>query len=332
VRSIRWPVWLLGATLVVAAVVSAIYGARYLGRHVSTDDAFVEIPMVFVSSQIGGRVAEVLVEEHQRVDEGEVLVRLDDTRPEIELARADAALAMARNRVVQAQASSASADAERKAAEVEEEQTRRELGRVRSLRAQGATSQSDLDSAQAAYDASVARVRALELRVQAERALVNDDAQVHLAEAERREAALDVQRTVVRAPFAGVVGRRAAQPGAVVTAGQPLVALVSTDRAWVMANFKETQIERLHIGDPVEVTIDAFPDVAWTGHVESFSPATGAEYSLISPEPASGNFTKVVQRVPVRIALPAEAVRRISSGQGAHLATGLSANVDVLVE
>jgi len=330
--TLRWPVWIAGGLLLVAAVAGVVSGLDYLDAHVRTDDAFVEVPTVYASSQIPGRVLEVLVEEHERVEKGQVLVRLDPAEYELRLARAEASLALARNRVVQAEAMSASAEADRRAATVERWRAQRELERVRSLRAGGSASQAALDAAQADFDAARARVRALELRVEAERALLNDDAQVRLAEAERRAAALDVEHTALRAPFSGTVGRRNVEPGAVVAPGQPLLAVISADDASVMANFKETQIERIAIGDPAEVTIDAFPGVVFRGRVDSFSPATGAEYALIAPEPAAGNFTKVVQRVPVKILLTGRPEEGSIPETGPVLAAGLSAQVDIHVE
>jgi len=330
--AVRWQYWLLGAVLLIAAIVAAVEGTHYLAGHVTTDDAFVQVPTVYVSAQVPGRVLEVLVEEHQRVEQGQLLVRLDASSYELKLARAEASLRMARNRVVQAEAASASADADRKAATVEVWRTERELDRIRSLRDKGTVSQRELDTAEATYDAARARVRALELRVEAEHALVNDDAQVRLSEVERNSAALELERTEIRAPFAGVVGRRNAEPGSVVNPGQPLLALVSDTDASVIANFKETQLGRIEIGARADVTIDAFPGVVWRGRVDSFSPATGAEYALISPEPAAGNFTKVVQRVPVKIVFPEESTPGALRDAGPLLATGLSAEVDVLVE
>jgi membrane fusion protein (multidrug efflux system) len=167
-------------------------------------------------------------------------------------------------------------------------------------------------------------VRALELRAEAERLAVRDDAPVHQAEAALAEAELALAHTELRAPFDAQVGRKNVEPGAVVQPGQPLLSLTRTDSSWVMANFKETQVGRMHVGDRVEITIDAFPGRVFRGHVASFSPATGAKYALIPPEPAAGNFTKVVQRVPVKIEL--------ESDPGApDLAVGLSALVEVHV-
>lgn len=325
-RASLW-VGLAAAVLALAAGGYALHVVR--GREV-TDDAFVEGAIVRVSAQVPGRVAAVLVDEHQRVEEGQVLLRLDAREYEVRLEAVRAQLAAARNRVAEAEASAASAEAEGKAAQVELWREGRELKRLRTLQEQGAVSQSDLDAAQAARDAAAARVRALGLRAEAERALLGNEAPVREAEAALHDAELALSHTEVRAPFAGTVGRKNVEPGAVVAAGQPLLALVAREDFWVMANFKETQIRRMRVGTPAEVRIDALPGAVWRGHVASFSPATGAKYALISPEPAAGNFTKVVQRVPVKIVLDG-----LVGGDGsfeeqqARLAAGLSAEVRV---
>lgn len=329
-NSVRWSV---AIAVAVAAVAAAVLASGVLAGRVSTDDAFVEVPMLYVAGQVPGRVIEILAAEHQRVEQGQVLLRLDTAEYELALARSEAALSLARNQVVRAKAAAASADAERSAATVELWRSERELMRVRSLLASNSTSQRDFDTALAAHDAAEARVRALELRVEAELALVNDDAQVRLAEAEKRSAELDLSRSIVRAPFSGTVGRRSVEIGAVVRVGQPLLALISDHEVFVMANFKETQLAGVRIGSPAEVTIDAFPGVVWGGRVDSFSPATGAEYALLSPEPAAGNFTKVVQRIPVKIVLDDVPKKgKAPSAAGLSLAAGLSAEVSISVE
>ena len=325
--------WLGIGAVAVAAVAAVVFATGVLGSRVSTDDAFVEVPMAYVASQVSGRVIEIVAAEHQRVEQGEVLLRIEATEFDLALARAEADLSLARNRVIKAKAAAASADAERKAATAKLWQSDRELDRVRSLLASNSASESDFDAARAARDAAQAQVRALELRAEAELALLHDDAQVRQAEVEKRSAELDLSRTVVRAPFSGVVGRRSVEIGTVVTAGRPLLALVADGQVSVMANFKETQLDGVEIGSPAEVTIDAFPGVVWRGRVESFSPATGTRYALLSPEPAAGNFTKVVQRVPVKIALDEVPKQgQAPSASGLSLAAGLSAEVSISVE
>ncbi len=322
---------------VLAVAVLAVIGgyAWIAGRGFeSTEDAFVEGTLAYLSPEIQGRVREVRIAENQRVAAGELLVRLDPEESEIRVARAEANLAAARNRMVSAEAAAASADAEGKAATVEAWRTGRELERAQSLASRGATSDQQLDAAQAADDAARATVKALALRAAAERGVLGNAAPVRQAEAELREARLFLARTELRAPFDAIVGRKNVEPGDIVKAGESLLALTRIEPRWIEANFKETQLGRMRPGNPVTVEIDALEGFVFYGHVESFSPASGAKYALIPPEPAVGNFTKVVQRVPVRIALDEveddSGRRPIAEGDSLpDLAVGLSAVVTV---
>ena len=327
-----WRWWILGL-VVVAAIAAVVFATGILSGRVHTDDAFVDMPIVYVASQVTGRIIAIEVAEHERVEKGDVLVRLDPAEFELALARAEANLSFARNRATQAKAAAATADAERVAATAELWRAERELKRVESLLNSNSASQSDFDLARTAFESAQARVRALELRAEAELALLEDDAQIRQAEAEKRAAELDLERTRVRAPIPGVIGRRNVEIGTVVSVGRPLLALVSDEEISVMANFKETQLSGMEIGSPAEVTIDAFPGVVWSGRVDSFSPATGTQYALLSPEPAAGNFTKVVQRIPVKIILdPVPIEGEAPNDTGLSLAVGLSAEVSISVE
>jgi membrane fusion protein (multidrug efflux system) len=306
-------------------------------RYESTDDAFVEGVLSPIAARVQGQVLEVPVEEHEAVKQGQLLVRLDPDDAGARVDRARAELTAAHNRMHAARAAAAAADAERKAAEVERWRTQRELERVQALEGRGAASSRDLDGARAAYDAAVARVRAATQRAEAERAVLGNEAPVRQAQAALRAAELDLAHTEVRAPFDGIVGRRNVEPGAIVSPGQTLLALASDAQGWVTANFKETQVGRMRVGSPAQVTIDALPGLVWRGHVESFSPATGSKYALIPPEPAAGNFTKVVQRLPVRVALdgleegPSAAAAFLPEGVQGPLPLGLSAHVRIAV-
>jgi len=300
----------------------------------STEDAYVEGTLVYLAPEIAGRVAEVLVVENQRVAKGDLLVRLDPEAAEIEVARTEANLAIARNRMITAEAAAASADSEGKAATVETWRMGRELERTESLAARGAASDAQLDTARAAHDAAQAKVNALALRAEAERGLLGSEAPVRQAEAEAREARRALARTRLEAPFDAVVGRKKVEPGDIVRVGESLMALTKVEPRWIEANFKETQLERMRVGNPAVVEIDAFGALVFYGHVDSFSPASGAKYALIPPEPAVGNFTKVVQRVPVKIVLDevedANGRRSVADDDAARqLALGLSAVVTV---
>jgi membrane fusion protein (multidrug efflux system) len=320
----RRKAWLAASALAGLGLAGAGLSGMALSDVEKTDDAFVEGAMSMLAAQLPGRVIEVTVDQHAHVTAGQLLVRLDPADQAARVARARAELQAAKNRVAQAGAAAASAGAEAKATAIDAARAARERERVAKLFEAGASSRQQLDVASAAHESAVAHVRALELRAEAERLAVGDDAPVHQAEAALAEAELALAHTELRAPFDAQIGRKNVEPGAVVQPGQPLLSLTRTDSSWVMANFKETQVGRMHVGDRVEITIDAFPGRVFRGHVASFSPATGAKYALIPPEPAAGNFTKVVQRVPVKIEL--------ESDPGApDLAVGLSALVEVHV-
>jgi membrane fusion protein (multidrug efflux system) len=301
----------------------------------STDDAFVEGHMVFLSPRVGGQVVEVLVEENQRVTAGDALVRLDPADFEAREARARADLDAAHNRMAQAHAAADAAAAQGRAAEVRLRHAEQEVSRAESLFASGVGSRTVLDAAQAARDGALAELHAARQREHAERALVGSAAPVRQAEAALREAELALAHSVVRAPFDGIAGRRSVELGANVAPGQPLVALAEAGASWVTANFKETQIAGMQPGDGVEIRVDAYPGAVFRGRVESLSPATGARYALLPPDNATGNFTKVVQRVPVRISLDSVengdgGVPRSADGKP-WLPVGLSVDVRVRV-
>ena len=333
-RPFHWA--LLGLALV--AIALGAHAWRWAQRYESTDDAFVDGTLSPIAARVAGQVLEVPVREHEPVRAAQLLVRLDPADAEARMASARAELAAAHNRMHGAEAAAASAEAEGKAARVERWRTQRELARVEVLAKEGTASPQDLDGARAAHDAAVARVTALAERSRAERAMLGNEAPVRAAEAALRAAELDLAHTEVRAPFDGIVGRRNVEPGAIVAPGQTLLALIADEPSWVMANFKETQLEHMRVDSPARVTVDALPGLVWRGHVDSFSPATGAQYALIPPEPAAGNFTKVVQRVPVRIVLdaleigPTDGVGAfLPEGPDGPLPIGLSAHVRVAV-
>jgi len=317
------------------ALVAVAYWAIALRGFESTDDAFVEGHMVFLSPRVGGQVVEVLVEENQRVRAGDPLVRLDPADFEVRVARARADLDAASNRMAQVRAAADAAAAQARAAEVTLRHADQEVVRAQSLFDRGVGSRTILDAALAARDGAAAELHAAREREQAERAMVGNEAPLRQAQAALREAELGLEYAVVAAPFDGIIGRRSVELGANVGPGQPLVALTEAAGSWVSANFKETQIAEMGPGDKAEVRVDAYPGAVFLGSVESLSPATGAKYALLPPDNATGNFTKVVQRVPVRISLdsvengPPELAR--GSDGKPWLPVGLSVDVRVRV-
>jgi membrane fusion protein (multidrug efflux system) len=321
-----------GAALVLVIAAVSYWFVALRGRE-STDDAFVEGHLVFLSPRVAGQVQEVLVEENTSVKAGQVLVRLDPADYEARVAHARADLEAAHDRMAQSRAAAEAASAQARAAAVRLHHAEQQLERAKGLFEGKVSSKTQLDSAVAERDSAVAELRAAEQREVAERAVIANEAPVQQAEAALKEASLALEHATIVAPFDGEVGRKSVELGANVSPGQPLLALTARSGNWISANFKETQIGKMHVGDPVEIRVDAFPDKVFRGRVESMAPATGAKYALLPPDNATGNFTKVVQRIPVRIALePKQAdTADVSAAAEPSLPVGLSVNVSVRV-
>jgi len=262
--------------------------------HVSTDNAQVDGHIIPILPKVGGFVALVRTDDNRRVQAGDTLVVLDDRDYRVRLAQAEADLAVAlagvsnKARVGQAEAQVAQAEANAKKA-------RADLDRLLPLAQQDIVSKQQLDAAQAAAAAADAALAA------AQAALAGADARVAAARAARDQAALNLSYTRISAPSSGVVSKKSVEVGQLVQPGQPLMSVVPLEDVWLTANLKETEIADVKPGEPVDFTVDAYPGAHFRGHVESVSPATGARFSLLPPDNATGNFTKVVQRVPVRI-------------------------------
>lgn len=281
-----------------------IVGIRrwWFGRsHVSTDNAQVDGHIIPVLPKVGGYVNEVRIQENQLVRAGDTLVVLDDRDLRARLAQTEADLAAilatvsTRTRVGQAEAAVAQAQANATKAQSD-------LARIEPLANQNVVSQQQLDAARAAATAATAQLAS------AQSALVGADARVAAARAARDQAALQLSYTRVLAPAAGVVSKKSVEIGQLVQPGQPLMTVVPLDDVWVTANLKETETADVDAGDRADITVDAYEGRRFTGYVESLAPATGAKFSLLPPDNATGNFTKVVQRIPVRIRLDSAAV------------------------
>src|SRR6266566_2941492 len=274
-----------------------LFGARkwwFSRNHVSTDNAQVDGHIVPILPKVGGYVAEVRVDENHAVKAGDTLVVLDDRDFSARLAQTEADLAAllatvsSRTRVGQAEAAVAQAQANASKATAD-------LARIEPLAAQNVVSQQQLDAARAAAAAALAQLAS------AQAALVGADARVAAARAARDQAALQLSYTRITAPSNGVVSKKSVELGQLVQPGQPLMAVVPLQDVWVVANLKETETAGVRPGEAARFTVDAYPGCTFGGRVESISPATGAKFSLLPPDNATGNFTKVVQRLPVRI-------------------------------
>jgi membrane fusion protein (multidrug efflux system) len=315
--------------LIVALAALALvgFGIRqwWFGRsHVGTDDAQVEGHITPILPRVGGYVADIRVQENQQVKAGDTLVVLDDRDLRAKLAQADAELNAllastgAGGKVGQATAQIGVAQAGAQAAQATIAQARanarkahQDLERMRTLADRAIISRQQLDAAQAAADAADAQLVASQQNAQAagqqvtaaQAGLQAADARVAAARAARDQVALQLSYTRVVAPASGMVTKKNVEVGQLVQPGQPLMTVVPLNDTWVVANLKETDIEKVRAGDDVEFTLDAYPGHSFHGRVESLSPATGAKFSLLPPDNATGNYTKVVQRIPVRIRL-----------------------------
>ncbi|MDO8296688.1 MAG: HlyD family secretion protein [Caulobacter sp.] len=303
-----------------------------------TDNAFVQADTVQVSPQVAGYVVEVLVNDNQHVEAGQVVARIDPTTFQARLDQAvanaaalEAAVSAVDDRAALEQAMIAQRAAGVASAKAEAGRMEADLRRYDDLAAKGWVSDQKLSTVRAGTAQSAASVAQAQAALEAERraaeslgsARAQTVAQVAAARAAVEQARLDLERTIIRAPAAGVVGARSVRPGQLVQPGMALMSVVPLGQTFIVANFKETQMARLRIGQRVQVHADAFGDETITGRVQSFAPATGQEFALIPVENAVGNFTKVTQRVPVRIVIDRDA--RFGGG----LRPGLSVSVKV---
>lgn len=290
------------------------------GRFIeSTDNAYVQSDITVVSPKVSAYVRDVRVAENQQVKTGDVLVVLDDQDFRAKVAEAEAAvlaqkaalgtidskLELQRSLIDQAAATLASAEAE-------ERRARQDYDRTRSLASDSWTSRQKLETSDADLRKATAQVAKARAALAAENDQVTvlrasrteTEARLVQSQASLQTAQIDLSNTVVRAAVDGVVGNRGVQVGQYARPGVQLLALVPLPDVYVVANFKETQLSHMRPGQTVSLSVDAFPGRKLEGRVESFAPASGSKFSLLPPENATGNFTKIVQRVPVRIALP----------------------------
>ena len=306
---------IFGALLLVAAIAWALYWFSTLRHYESTDDAYVAGDVLQVTSLVAGTIASVSVDDTQSVRTGDTLVELDPSDARIAVASAEAELA----RAVREVAALFTQETERRATVAEREAalTRgaHDLERRRPLVGDGAVSSEDLAHASDSVDelrAAVAGARAQRetLSAQIHGTTVATHPRVLAAAAGLRAAALALRRTRIAAPLTGVVARRSAQIGERVAAGAPLLAVVPLDAVWIDANFKEVQLRRIRVGQPVTVRTDVYDsDVEFHGKVAGLAAGSGSAFALLPAQNASGNWIKIVQRVPVRIALDPEEVR-----------------------
>lgn len=303
----------------------------------TTENAYIRGKITAITPQLSGYISEVAVGDFQDVKDGDVIARIDDrvyhqklAQAEAQLASAKGAFKMAEQAVVTAEVTVLANEAALSASKSALKTAETNWQRASALTSRGVTSQSSADQSQLALEQARAAVTQAESQLEVQReaiisakvALSSKEADISSAEASVELAKIDLDNTIIRAPADGRLGQISARVGHYVTPGSSMVSHIGKD-VWIVANFKETRLHGMRAGETVHFTVDALQGRAFTGKVESFSPATASEFSLISGTNATGNFTKVAQRLPVRIS--------IDPGQemSEYLAPGLSVIVEV---
>jgi len=321
---------LIVAILVI--VVAVFYLANYFRRqkhYVETNDAQVEAYINPVSARASGFIKAVKFEEHQPVKQGDTLVLIDDKEYRAKVQEAEAAVEDSRAQVDVLNAGIASAEVgttvnkeQINGAKARLVQQSQDIRRYKNLVKQEAATGSDLDLVQSHYDVSVSDYNAAQNSLKTSYAKIKElksRKALLSADLKRKIAELDLARinlgyTVIRAPYSGRLGRKTILEGQQVQVGQPLVSIVNEKDKWVTANFKETQVYGMYVGQPVDIEVDAIDDKIYHGKIEAISASTGAKFSLLPPDNATGNFVKIVQRIPVKIRFTSTDIQPIRAG------------------
>ena len=310
----KWAFRLLVIGIVLAGIYAVIYFVQSLS-HESTDDAYVTGVIVPVSAEVKGKVVKVHIKDNQDVTAGSPLVEIDRedylhmlSERSVSVSQIEAQDSELKASVEEGNKTLAQARANLDAAIAEEDLADKDVKRYGNLFRQKVVSQSQYDNIQSRWKVAKARKEAANAAVAGAEAalgtiqarLKTQEYKIKEAEESRNLAQLNLARTIVVAPISGRIAMKNVDPGKYVEPGQPLLTIVKKD-TWVIANFKETQIKKMFVGQPVKVKVDAYPGMVFKGHVDSVQPGTGSVFSLLPPENATGNFVKVVQRVPIKI-------------------------------
>jgi len=324
---LRTLLWIAGPALVLCTGAVLYLGS---GRYASTDNAYVQADRVTIAPQVAGRVVDVAVRENQAVKKGEVLFRIDPEPLEIAVARMEAQVESVRSLLDAARSGYTAAQAEVRSAAADLAYKQQQYARMKELRERGLVAQAALDDA--ANNLAAARAKQDSNNAELARAQnmlgglpSTPDEQLagyKLALAQLAQAKLDLEHATVRAPMDGTVGKTTLQPGDFLAVGQAAMPLVA-DNLWIDANFKETDLTHVVVGQPATVEVDTYPGRTWHARVASISPASGAEFSVLPAQNATGNWVKIVQRIPVRL------VFEDAGADDAILRAGMSAVVEI---
>jgi len=340
VRRSRRRLYLMLAVPLALAVVGGYFWLSS-GRYVSTDNAYVQQDRVSIVPEVAGRIIEIGGVENQQVEKGHLLFRLDDAQYRVAVQAAEAQVASARLEVERLKAAYAKAVSDQQIAAETLTFAKDTFGRQEALQKRGVVAQSGLDQARMTLQTAEAATRGAEQAVLGAKAALagnpdiptDEHPEVMQALAALAKARLDLTHTTITAPSDGVISQTdRLQLGEYVDTGSTVMSLVETHRSWIEANFKETELTNLAPGQPAEVSVDTYPGQRVRGSVESVGAGTGAEFSLLPAQNATGNWVKVVQRIPVRIALsPGDDVPALRAGMSAHVSvdTGQSTPFDI---
>ncbi len=321
---------ILGVVLI-AGIIFGVKEYIYYGKHVDTDDAQIDGDISPVVARVGGYVDSIYFQENTHVNKDQVLVKIDDRDYKVKLEQAQAAetgasagINVGQSQIFANAANSSSAKAQVTSAAARLDKVKKDYDRYADLVKDGSVTQqqfdqakADLEVAQANYKASQDQYKAALEQVGTTRSQLNV---THTGVSQRQVdvdyAKLQLSYTVVKAPSGGITSKKNVQVGQLVQAGQTLFSIINDNSLYITANFKETQLDEMKSGQKVDIEVDAYPDLKLEGAVYNFSPATGAKFSLLPPDNATGNFVKVVQRVPVKIKITAskEVLDRLRPG------------------